>query len=192
MKAKSWSVLMAASFLVMGLTFSPLAASEYLGEVTWNGVDNAQHTFTVKAGISKVGGSYYEVQGQILNPPGGGPAIFSGGGVLVGTNLILTAAMTMKSGNQTMVMQITIDQSTFSGNFWFVNGFTYIPKGDPQLSSISEPLPSGDQLHAGYQVISQLGGGLGNPTVTGSLTCTSTPFPLASSSKAVTSPLLLD
>jgi len=162
---------MAAAFLIMGLSVAPLAASQYLGEVTWNGVDSDGHTITIKAGLSRVGGSYYEVQGQVPDAPGG-RAIFSGGGVLVGSNLMLSVAMTQTqaSGNQTMVMQINIDKSTFAGNFWFTPILYYIPK--ESLNSPTVTLPTG-QYPAGMTINVHATSPLGSLPVTGTLTCSS-------------------
>lgn len=172
MRVKSFSVLMAAAvaFLIMGLSVSPLQASQYLGEVTWNCTDSLGHDFTMKAGLSRVGGSYYEIQGQAAMIPGDPPPIFAGGGVLVGTNLILTQTMTQMESkddgyNNAIVMRVTIAQPTFTGTFWMVN-------------------------HGGYDLTS--GQFVGPTYTTGTLTCTSTPFPLAPNSQAVTSLMLLN
>lgn len=78
----------------------------------------------IGAGISKVGGSYYEVQGQAVTP--NGTVIFSGGGALVGTTLMLTAATTMVETNDKGVyhnantLRIEVNQSTFNGTMWMV------------------------------------------------------------------------
>ncbi len=170
MKVKSFSVLMvpAVVFLIMGLSVSPLqAAPQYLGEVTWNGT-SAGHAFTMKAGLSRVGGSYYEIQGQATMATGDPPTIFAGGGVLVGTKLILTVTATQieKKGdtyNNTTVMRVTIAKSTFSGTFWMVNNWYDL-------------------------TIKQFG----HTYTTGTLACTSTVFPLVPNSQAATSLLLND
>ncbi len=135
MKVKSFSVLMvAAAFVIIGLGVSSLEASQYLGEVTWNGVDNLGHTFTVKAGLSKAGGSYYEIQGQVSSDSG--TVIFSGGGALVGTALMFTAASSQVETNNKGVyhnattLQINVNQSTFNGTMWMVTNW-YNPAFSP-------------------------------------------------------------
>jgi hypothetical protein len=75
MKPNSFSIsILAAAIIIMGVLAAPLQASQYLGEVTWDYSGDG----TFKVGISKVGGSYYEVQGQAVTP--NGTIIFSGGG----------------------------------------------------------------------------------------------------------------
>jgi len=170
MKVNVFSVLMLAvvAFLIMGLSVSPLQASQYLGEVTWNGSVTGGGSFTMKAAISRVAGSYYEIQGQGTFGSGDPPAIFAGGGVLVGTNLILTATLTQMESkgdgyNDAIVIRVTIDKSTFTGTFWWVNNW--------------------------YDLTS---GHFGQTYTPGTLTCTSTPFPLVPNSQAATSLMLLN
>ena len=124
-------MLAAAVFLVLGLGVSSPEASTYLWEVTWRGTDADGHTFTIKAGLSKIGGNYYEIVGQCANPPDGGRVVFSGGGVLVGTSLIATLTMTNANsyGKWVGVMRVTINSSTFNGSFWIAEPITYIPHG---------------------------------------------------------------
>jgi len=188
MKVRSFSILkwVVAAVMILGLGVAPLQASQYLGEVTWNGVDHEAHTFTVKAGISRVGGSYYEIQGQVLNTPEG-MGIFSGGGVLVGDNVIFSVSMTV-ADQSTLIMQVTINKTTNYGTFWIRDASFYLPHGDERLSSWSETLP---QYYPAYGSIKSSLWGLGNPPVTGTLTVSSNPIPLASSI-AGQLPLLLD
>jgi len=124
-KTKSWSALVAMAFLIIGLSVSPLAASQYLGEVSW--AFHQTYSYppnegdgTIIAGISRVGGSYYEIQGQING------ATLSGGGVLVGSNLILSGTMTEEETGTTtfhgsMIFRMVIDKSSFGGTFRFSN-----------------------------------------------------------------------
>jgi hypothetical protein len=188
MKLRAFAVFMwvAAAVMILGLGVAPLQASQYLGEVTWNALADG-HSYTVKAGISRVGGSYYEVQGQALGPPDG-DAIFSGGGVLVGDNLICTVTMTQAS-QSTVVMQITINKTTNNGDFWLRDAYLYLPQGDEGLNSTSVPFPMGEYPQ-GYRLKSSLLR-LGNPPVTGTLTVSGNPIPLAASI-AGQLPLLLD
>jgi hypothetical protein len=178
MKVKFFPVLLwaAAVAMILGLGAAPLQASQYLGEVIWNGQDADAHTFTVKAGISRVGGSYYEIQGQVPDSPEG-LAIFSGGGVLVGDNVIFSVSMTLAT-QSTSVMQVTINKNTNQGTFWIRDASFYLPHGDDRLSSWSETLP---QYYPAYGSIKSSLWELGNPPTTGTLTVKSNPIPLASS-----------
>jgi hypothetical protein len=118
MKLESFSIsILAAAVVIMGLLAAPLQASQYLGEVTWDYSGGG----TVKAGISKEGGSYYEVQGQVFTP--NGTIIFSGGGAVVDGIMKISAAATMVETNSggtyhnANTIQINIDpvSSAFCG-----------------------------------------------------------------------------
>ena len=123
MRAKLFpiSILAAAAFLVLGLGVANLEASQYLGEITWtySGLGGG----TIKAGISKVGGSYYEVQGQADTP--NGPIIFSGGGALVENTFILSGTATLVENNaggtyyDANIWRITLDKS-YNGTMWIM------------------------------------------------------------------------
>lgn len=168
-----WVVM---AVMILGLGSAPLQASQYLGEATWNGLDEHGFAFTVKAGISRVGGSYYEIQGQVPNTPEG-LGIFSGGGVLVGDNVIFAVTLTLAS-KSSLIMQITINKTTNNGTFWLRDAYLYLPHGDGRLDSWSETLPQ--EYPAGGSIKSSLWE-LGNPPTTGTLTVSSTPITLASS-----------
>jgi hypothetical protein len=134
MKVKSISMFLAtAAVMIMGFLASPLQASQYLGEITWDVVDDLDHHFTLKGGISKVGGSYYEVQGQA--DIGNGLIIFSGGGALVGSTYMLSGTATMVETNNkgtfhnANIWRITLDQS-FNGSMWMVTTW-YNPAQNP-------------------------------------------------------------
>jgi hypothetical protein len=121
MKLKSFSIsILAAAVIIMGLLAAPLQASQYLGEVTWDYSGGG----TVKAGISKAGGSYYEVQGQVVTP--NGTIIFSGGGALVDGTLKISAAATMVETNSggtyhnANTIQINVDPVSYNGSLWMV------------------------------------------------------------------------
>jgi hypothetical protein len=124
MKVKSFPIFLAvATVMIMGLLASPLQASQYLGEITWDVVDDLGHHFTMKGGISKVGGSYYEVQGQATTS--GGTIIFTGGGALVGGSYMLSGTATMVETNSggtyhnANIWRITLDQS-YNGVMWMI------------------------------------------------------------------------
>ena len=141
MKVRSFSVLkwVIAAVMVLGIGVAPLQASQYLGEVTWNGQDDVGHTFIVKAGISRVGGSYYEIQGQVPDSPEG-LAIFAGGGVLVGDNVIFSVSMTLAT-QSTAVMQVTINRTIITARSGSGMPVFYLAHGDERLDSWSDTLP---------------------------------------------------
>ena len=171
MKGKSLYIFIvaAAVFMILGLGVSSPEASTYLGEVTWKGTDADGHQFTIKAGLSKMGGAYYEIVGQCANPPDGGRVIMSGGAVLVNTSLIATLTMTNANtyGKWVGVMRATINTTTFNGSFWISEPICYIPHGDERLISLSDPFPQGNYPQ-GYQLKSSLDR-LGNTPTTGTL-----------------------
>ncbi len=165
MKVKSISVLMmaAVAFLIMGLSVSPLQASQYLGEIRWTGTNSEGETITAKAAISRINGPYYEAQGQATTNSGE-TDILVGGGLLVGTQLQLTANVTETTSGAlkaVSIMRVTINQTTFNATFWQINSWY-----------------DGANFGANY--------------VTGTLTCTSNPFPLVPNSQAATSLMLLN
>jgi len=169
MKVKSISVLTVAAvaFLIMGLSVSPLQASQYLGEISWTGTNSNNEPITAKAAISRVNGPYYEAQGQGTTNSVK-KDIIVGGGVLVGTKLQLTGTVTEATSTSPVVypkavsiMQVTIDQTTFNATFW-------------QLTNSFD----GTNFGAYY--------------ITGTLTCISNPFSLVPNSQAATSLMLLD
>jgi hypothetical protein len=178
MKVKSVGLFMwvGIAVMILGLGVAPVQASQYLGEVTWNGIDDEAHTFTVKGGISRVGGSYYEIQGQVLNTPEG-LGIFSGGGVLVGDNVIFAVTLTLET-KSILIMQVTINKTTNNGTFWVRDAYLYLPHGDERLNSWSDPFP--ESYIPNYTLKSSLWG-LGSPPTTGTLTVSSNPIPLAAS-----------
>lgn len=170
-KGKYLSIFMvaAAVFMILGPCVSFPEASTYLGEVTWRGTDAAGHTFTIKAGLSKIGGNYYEIVGQCANPPDGGRVVMSGGGVLVNTTFIATLTLTNSNtyGKWVGVMRVTINTATFNGSFWIAEPLVHIPHGDERLDSMSEAFPQG-AYPPGYHLKSSLYS-LGNTPTTGTL-----------------------
>ncbi|MBU4231046.1 MAG: hypothetical protein KKF43_00800 [Proteobacteria bacterium] len=142
MRLKFFSVLMVtlAAVMITVLGVAPIEASQYLGEVTWN-AQGSGGNFTMKAAISRVAGSYYEIQGQVQDAYG--IAVFSGGGVLVGDNLILTVTATPMDAQEAVVMQININKSTNNGFFYTVkvggpiNSGTLTVSGNPIILATS-------------------------------------------------------
>ena len=132
MKAKAFSVSMVvAVFMIWGMSVSPLRASQYLGEVTWTYSGGG----TIKGGISKTGGSYYEVQGQVAIP--NGTVIFAGGGALVGGMLMLSAVSTQVETNDggtyhnTTTMQISLNPNNYNGTVWMLTTWYLDPANPP-------------------------------------------------------------
>lgn len=90
-------VLVVAAVLVWWSTaLAPHAgASTYLGEFTWNVHETmtedgpADRNYTMILGLSKISSTHFLVQGKILIPPSTLFQIISGGGVIVGDNLLL-------------------------------------------------------------------------------------------------------
>jgi hypothetical protein len=186
MRSKYFSVLMVtlAAVMIMVLGVAPIEASQYLGEVTWN-AQGGGGNFTMKAAISRVAGSYYEIQGQAQDAFG--IAVFSGGGVLVGNNLILTVTGTPTDAQEAVVMQIKIDKSTNSGFFYTVKSLPYIPSGQPSHSAI---LP--ESYPAFGHITSYTVAAYGNTPDSGTLTVSGNPIILATSNEAAKMLLLND
>jgi hypothetical protein len=185
---------MVVAFLI-GMDFR-VEASQYLGEVTWTAQDSESQTWTMKAGISKMGGSYYQVQGQVPDAPfpfDGGTAIFSGGGALMGGNFVFNGTMTNTQNDGTphiTTFQITIDKSSFNGTFWSVTPRNYGTLNYHRFES--EPLGS-EYYHPNIIAVinvPNLAVNVENFIITGTLTLVGQPVSLTSFSPAV--PLLLD
>jgi hypothetical protein len=186
MRAKyfSISILAAAAFLILGLGAANLEASQYLGEVTWQGSQPGVGNFTMTGGLSRVGGAYYEIQGTGYSVDNS--VIFSGGGVLSGNTLKLVVTM-MGDDNRASTMRITLDKNSLNGSFVLVDSLSYIPK--EWIISQSDPLPP--YYPAGNSIASHAVSSLGNLPDTGTLTRTSQPIPLTAT-VAPLMPLLLE
>jgi hypothetical protein len=151
MRAKffSISILAAVAFLILGLGVANLEASQYLGEVAWTYSGGG----TIKAGISKVGGSYYEVQGQAVT--GNGTIIFSGGGAVVNGTLMLSAASTMVETNSggtyhnATTMQISVDPATYNGSVWMVTTWYLNPAVPPNTVGFGNSYDTGTLTKTG-------------------------------------------
>jgi hypothetical protein len=74
----------------------PAAASQFMGEYTWTIHQTLSEdgpmdeTYTMIIGLSKVSGTYYQAQGRIIIPPSTLFMILSGGGLMVGDNLLFS------------------------------------------------------------------------------------------------------
>jgi hypothetical protein len=136
MKVKSWSVLMlaAVAFMTMGLSVSPLQASQYLGTFNWQasitqtdqGPVDPPQTFTVQVALSRVTTGYYLTQG-LVNPPDDYPYVLNGGGVVVTNQGNSVMVLTMSSSQEhttswrdTGVMNVRVNPTTFNGSFYEV------------------------------------------------------------------------
>lgn len=103
------------------------AAAQYLGEVTWTatitetetGPLTVPLTITIKAGITRVGGNYYSVQGQSLTS---NPYILSGGGVLLGDILYVSCATSQRSNSTSWqnsgILHAEVNRITLNGSFY--------------------------------------------------------------------------
>jgi filamentous hemagglutinin family protein len=191
MRLKFFSVFVVtlAAVMIMVLGVAPIEASQYLGEVTWTGQDSFG-SFTVKAAISRVGGAYYEVQGQVQAE--GSIIIFSGGGVVVGSNLILTVTQTMTDPaadrQEAAVMQISVDKYSNNGTFWALKPIYYIPAQLP--SHLTQPLPLIYPAGASLESLTERSQGEG--VQKGTLTVSGNPIILATSNEGATMLLLND
>jgi hypothetical protein len=161
-------VLAAAAFLSLGLGAANLEASQYLGEVTWQGSQPGV-SFTMKGGLSRVGGVYYEIQGTGASAESS--VIFSGGGVLSGNTLKLVVTLVGDGNSEISTMRITVDKDSLNGSFMQVTGLSYVPKD--QLNSLSDPLPL--NYPAGANINSRMNSALGNLPDFGTLTCSAKP-----------------
>jgi hypothetical protein len=179
------SLLAAAAFLGLGLGVANLEAAQYLGQVTWNGSQPGVGSFTMTAGLSRVGGVYYEIQGTGSSAESS--VIFSGGGVLSGNTLKLVVTMFGENNSEVSTMRIIVDKDTLSGTFLQVTTLSYVPKD--QLNSLSDPLPQ--TYPAGANINSHMNSPLGNLPDSGTLTLTSPPIPLTAA-VAPQIPLLLE
>jgi hypothetical protein len=162
-----------------------LEASQYLGEVTWNGSQPGVGSFTMTAGLSRVGGAYYEIQGRGASAESS--VIFSGGGVLLGNTLKLVVTMFGENDTEVSTMRIIVDKNTLNGTFLQVTTLSYVPQN--QLNSLSDTLPQ--TYPAGGNINSHMNSPLGNLPDSGTLTCAGTPIPLTAT-VAPQLPLLLE
>jgi hypothetical protein len=165
-------ILVAAGFLSLGLGVANLEASQYLGEVTWQGSQPGVGSFTMTGGLSRVGGAYYEIHGTGSSAESS--VIFSGGGVLSGNNLKLVVTMFGDNNSEVSTMRIIVDKGTLHGTFLQVTTLSYVPLG--KLNSISDTLPL--NYPAGGNIASYMNEPLGNLPDSGTLTCTSQPIAL--------------
>jgi len=168
-------VISSAVWLVL-LVAPSWAAPQYLGQSTWtisltqNEDGPASGSATVTAAITRMGGTYYTMQGCIILPDDG-PVILAGGGVLIGEtlylNLIATQSHTGSTWRDTGVWQVQLNKTTINGTFYEV--------GHDFLTSSSGPSRN-----------------FGNHFNMGTITLTGTPIVLSSALAGPTSLLLMD
>ncbi len=129
--AKGRKILVLVGLLSLALlTWPPAGSAQYLGEVIWTATITQKETgpvvppetATLTAGLTRVGGNYYSLQGLVTGIPY--PVVLSGGGVLSGDTLILTSssgqkeeAHTTKAGS---VVYLAINRTTLNGEFFEV------------------------------------------------------------------------
>ena len=175
LKSFSFSILAVAACLSLGLGVANLEASQYLGEVTWQGLQPGVSSFSMTGGLSRVGGAYYEIQGRASS--GENSVIFSGGGVLSGNTLKLVVTMIGENNSEVSTMRINVDKNTLNGTFLQVTTLSYVPK--ESIISQSDLLPP--NYPDGISIASHAISPLGNLPDSGTLTRTSPPVPLTAS-----------
>jgi hypothetical protein len=128
--------LAAASACVSWILFSPTAAARadaetYLGEACWTVTVNerlpgpvAPEEFLLRTAFIYVGGAHFRMQGTF--PEGGGTAVVSGPGEVVGTNLVFTLTFSRdKRPGLSLVdsgtMELRMSPQTWIGTFWAIN-----------------------------------------------------------------------
>jgi hypothetical protein len=122
-------VIMAAVWLVL-LGAPSRAAAQYLGQSTWT-ISIKQDekgpvsdkSFTMTGAITRLGGTYYTMQGYVTLPDDG-PFILAGGGVLIGEwfylNLATAQRHTDSPWRDTGVLHARVNKTTLSGTFYEV------------------------------------------------------------------------
>jgi len=119
--------------LLLALLGTPSwGAPQYLGQSTWTltitmnekGTYSEPPTGTITMAITRMGGTYYTVQGYIIPTDDDGPFILAGGGVLIGEtfylNLSGTQKHTDKPNRDTEIMQVQLNKTTLNGTFYSV------------------------------------------------------------------------
>lgn len=133
-------VLALTLMLVSGITSSAAQAAStpvYLGQTTWTGTLTAStdspesigQTFTLTGGITKVGDIYYLFQGY-RTVPQDNPHVFSGSGVLLNGQLVITCSASHRSTDgdrNTEVINLTLNQSDLNGSFFMVGHHYTVP-----------------------------------------------------------------
>jgi hypothetical protein len=169
-------VIMAAVWLLL-LGAPGQAAAQFLGQSTWT-VSIAQDekgpvsnkSFTMTGAVTRLGGTYYAMQGYVILPDDG-PFMLAGGGVLIGEALFLTLTTsqlhTDSPWRDTGVMQVQLNKTTLSGTFYEV--------GHDFRADSSGPSPVFDSRFTA-----------------GTVTLAGPPIPLSSSLTGPTSLLLTD
>ena len=102
-------------------------APQYLGESTWtltitmdeHGVVSEDFSGTVKMAITRMGGTYYTVQGYV-DIPDDGPFIMTGGGILMGETIYLSLSgsqqHTDNNWRDTGILHVGSYKSSFNGH----------------------------------------------------------------------------
>lgn len=160
MRAKSYQaiLILVALMLFSMVMVSHAAAMRYIGQINWTGEQTEDEdgpvtpvTFQMTVGISQMGGPYYIVQGMV-NLPSGAPIILSGGGQIVGSDLLLT-------------MTCCRDDVSVS---WFSGSSLYVKVDKTSLNGIFKV------IHNNFNTSSHIF----NPSYTAGNLTTSNPIPL--------------
>jgi hypothetical protein len=125
-----FSVLTVLLFLILSTsTAFPSNSVIYLGKTTWtitvtddSNSSKIGQSGTLTGGISKVGDEFYQFFGYAVSS--NGPVLLTGGGVMIGNNLIFTLTQTQEHTDNSwcdgFIWQITIDKSNQNGTFYSV------------------------------------------------------------------------
>jgi hypothetical protein len=122
-------VMASVCLLILGVPGQG-AAQQYLGETTWtvsitqnkHGTVSPPETFTFTGAVTRMGGTYYTVQGY-ATVPSDNPDIVSGGGVLIGNTVYLTLTHSLlhtDTNRDSAVLHLELDKATLNGTVYDV------------------------------------------------------------------------
>ena len=129
MKKETFAFVLRAALWLVLLGSPSWGAPQYLGESTWQisitlrEGGSVSESFTMAGAITRMGGSYYTMQGYV-NIPNDGPFILAGGGVLIGETLYLTLTGTQQHTDNdwrdTEVIHVQLNKTTLNGTIYNV------------------------------------------------------------------------
>jgi len=154
---KTRSLLLLAGFVaILAVRTSVATAQTYLGEFCWGysqdtgclSCPGAGATYSLRAGVTHIGGPYYLIQGRV--PLHSGPLFLHATGVVVGDEVWIAGSTTLgptpfetmpKSG----IMQARLELSTLDGSFWRIENYLSTPSG-----SFEQKLITGNVVLNGF------------------------------------------
>jgi hypothetical protein len=129
MKKATVTLFILAAVCMVLLSAPSRGLAQYLGESTWtssvtyNKHGTASGSFSMTGAITRMGGTYYTMQGYTILP-NDGPLILAGGGVLIGETLYLNLTVaqqhTDNSWRDTGVLHLQLNKTTLNGTFYDV------------------------------------------------------------------------